>query len=110
MQLFVQDLLGRDTAAAKIFRAKADEDYSTMPVVKQWQKIVSAAVLVCLNLFFIYYSILRGYQKGITWQRAFLMACIAQGVIEIFLAPSIASIISLYDSDRMVFVCIHLFV
>jgi hypothetical protein len=102
LQLFIQDLLGRDTAAAKIFRAKADEDYSTMPVVKQWQKIVSAAVLVCWNLFFIYYSILRGYQKGIAWQRAFLMACIAQGLIEIFLNETLECLYIHYFVPRMV--------
>ena len=73
-----------------------------MPVVKYWQKIGSTFALVCLNLFFIYYSILRGYQKGIAWQRAFLMACIAQGLIEIFLNETLECLYIHYFVPRMV--------
>jgi hypothetical protein len=38
LQLFIQDLLGRDTAAAKIFRAKADEDYAPCRLSKHGKR------------------------------------------------------------------------
>jgi hypothetical protein len=84
LQLFIQDLLGRDTASAKIFAVKAEEDYVTQPVVSMSKKIISAVLLILFNALCIYYSILRGYRKGLAWQRSFLMACIVQFLIEVF--------------------------
>ena len=89
LQLFIQDLLGRDTAAAKIFRIKTDEDYGTLPVVDAWHKGVSLLAVIAFNVFFVYYSILRGFQKGAGWQRSFAMACVAQTLIEVLFCETL---------------------
>jgi hypothetical protein len=38
-----------------------------------------------MNLFFIYYTVLRGFVKGIGWQRSFLAGCLLQIFVEILL-------------------------
>lgn len=85
LHLFVKDLLGRETAAARIFEIKSDEDFRHTTVVTVTAKRRAILVLVLLNVFFVYYSMLKGYAKGLDWQRTYLVACIVQFVIEIVL-------------------------
>jgi len=92
LHLFVVDLLGRDTTAANIFLQKSDEDFKTVNMVSLSKKGVACTVLVLLNVFFVYYSMLHGYVKGIQWQRAFLVACIIQLLMEVFVIESIECI------------------
>lgn len=85
MYLFVLDILGRDTAAAKIFIAKAEEDYQHTSVVSFSYKAFLWCCVVCLNAFFVYFAMLRGFQRGLAWQQSYLNACIIQFLLEIFL-------------------------
>jgi hypothetical protein len=102
LQLFIQDLLGRDTDAAKIFRVKVKEDYATLYIVAWWQKGLAGCVLIGLNGFFLYYAILRGYRQGIEWQRNFLVACIIQMVMEIFFSETLTCLYINYLLPRLV--------
>ncbi len=88
LHLFVMDLLGQDTTAANIFLQKSDEDFKRVSSVSPSKKGVAWAVLVLLNVFFVYYSMLHGYVKGIQWQRAYLVACIIQLLMEVFVIES----------------------
>lgn len=45
-------------------------------VVTRMTKIFAWIVVILLNFFFVYFSILRGLQRGGDWQRLYLMACI----------------------------------
>ena len=54
-------------------------------VVSQSVKALAWAVVVVINLFFIYFSMIRGMQRGYAWQQYFLMACVIQFLIEILL-------------------------
>ena len=85
LHLFVLDLLGRDTSAARIFEQKSEEDFKRTKVVSGFGKAVAAAVLLVMNIFFAYYSALYGFTKGLAWQRAYLFACITQLFVEIFI-------------------------
>jgi hypothetical protein len=82
---FILDLLGRDTPAAKIFRAKSEEDFQQLGIVEIWQKVLAGGSIVVLNGFFVYYSLLRGYVRGEQWQHDYLVACLIQMIAEIFL-------------------------
>jgi len=84
LHLFILDVLGRDTAAARIFESKADEDFVTVRVVSRTTKMLAWCAVIFMNLFFVYFTIIKSYQKGVGWQRAFLMGCVTQLVIEIF--------------------------
>lgn len=52
-------------------------------VVSRWAKSVAWFGIFLLNLFFIYFSMLRGLQRGYDWQLMYLTACVVQFVIEI---------------------------
>jgi hypothetical protein len=83
LHLFILDLLGRDTPVAKIFQSKSSEDFKAETVVTRRYKALAWACLVFLNLFFVYYTILRGYVKGEAWQRSFMFGCLVQFCVEV---------------------------
>jgi hypothetical protein len=85
LHLFILDLLGRETSAAQIFRSKTEEDFSHTKVVTRIAKWRTMLILVSLNAFFVYYSLLKAYTQGIEWQRLYLVSCIYQAVAEIVL-------------------------
>jgi hypothetical protein len=85
LHLFIKDLLGRDTPAAVIFETKAAEDFKHTKVVTRTAKRLAIVALVIINVFFVYYAMLTGYRRGISWQRVYLFACIIQFVVEILL-------------------------
>lgn len=41
--------------------------------------------VIALNLFFVYFSILRGLERGAEWQRNFATACVIQFIVEMLL-------------------------
>jgi hypothetical protein len=90
--MFLLDLLGRKTVAAKIFKNKFEEDFSETQAVSQFYKAFAVLFLVACNAFFIYYSLLKSLQKGRTWQYQYLQGCIAQMVVEIFLNETLECI------------------
>jgi hypothetical protein len=92
LQLFVQDLLGKHTPAAKVFRFKLEEDCAKVATVSLQAKILASVGLAGLNFFFVYYSILRGYQHGVQWQYSFLLAAILQTVQEVLFGETIQCI------------------
>jgi len=89
MHMFVIDLLGRDTPAAKIFAAKAEEDFTFATVVTRFVKGCLISCVLLMNMFFIYFTLLRSFERGLHFQRGFIGACVIQFVIEILLFQTI---------------------
>jgi uncharacterized membrane protein (DUF485 family) len=85
LNLFILDLLGRDTPEANIYREKTDEDYTSLKLVSKTEKLACALGLFVLNAFFVYFALLRGYQKGLKWQKAYLMTCIFEVIADILM-------------------------
>jgi hypothetical protein len=85
LHLFILDLLGKDTAPAKIFANKAEEDFETRRVVARSTKYLAWCGVIAINMFFVYYTLLHSYVKGVGWQRCYLIGCIIQFVVEITL-------------------------
>ena len=83
--LFLIDLLGRQSAAAKIFENKLEEDFKEEKVIRWAWKGTSGIILLLLNILFPYYTMLYGSLRGMAWQWAFLSTCVAQVFIEIFI-------------------------
>ena len=90
--LFIVDILGRDSPAAKIFESKLSEDFEETKVVKYNRKVAAAALLITLNILFDYYSILYGSIRGEPWQMMYLSACVAQFFIEIFINETLETV------------------
>eukprot|EP00981_Chlorochromonas_danica_P008302 scaffold2103_cov172-Ochromonas_danica.AAC.1 len=82
---FVVDLLGRTTPAARIFSLKVELDFEKLSVSSRLTKIVIACFIFGLNFFFVYYTMLKGYSKGVKWQEDFLQQWILQLVLDMFI-------------------------
>ena len=83
LHMFILDLLGRDTPVAKIFLAKAEEDFRHSMIISKTMKGFAWFLVILLNFMFVYFSMLRGIQRGLEWQRLYLGACILQFVVEV---------------------------
>jgi hypothetical protein len=58
LHLFIMDLLGRNTPAARIFETKSEEDFEHTRVVTVTSKRVAVVALVLINFFFVYFAML----------------------------------------------------
>jgi hypothetical protein len=89
LHLFMLDLLGRNTLAAKIFREKFGEEFGHSRVVLELQKYFAAVVLLALNAFFIYFVMIKGVQKGRDWQVQYVTCCLIQVGVDILLFETV---------------------
>jgi hypothetical protein len=89
LHLFMLDLLGRNTIAAKIFREKFGEEFGHSRVVVVLQKYFAAAALLALNAFFIYFVMIKGVQKGRDWQVQYVTCCVIQVGVDILLFETV---------------------
>jgi hypothetical protein len=89
LYLFMLDLLGRNTIAAKIFKEKFGEEFGHSRVVVGWQKVLAAAALLALNAFFIYFVMIKGVQKGRDWQVQYVACCLVQIGVDILLFETV---------------------
>ncbi len=85
LHLFILDILGRDSAVARIFQSKSAEDFRHAQVVSRRSKMLAWCGVIFINVFFIYYTVLHGFVKGLSWQQCFLAGCIVQLIVEILL-------------------------
>lgn len=82
---FIMDVLGRDTPAGYIFAGKTSEDFKHSPVYTLRAKVIVSIIIVAANMLFVYYSVLRGYVQGVDWQKQYVIACVIQMILEIYL-------------------------
>lgn len=85
LRIFILDILGRDTVAARIFETKSDEDIKNTQYVSFGMKGLAWSGVIFTNMFFVYFTILKGYVKGLGWQQSFLAGCITQLLLEVLL-------------------------
>lgn len=52
-------------------------------VISRGAKALAWVAVILMNVFFVYFSLLRGLERGIEWQRLFLVAALIQIVIEL---------------------------
>jgi hypothetical protein len=88
LHIFVLDLLGHDSVAAKIFITKSEEDYRYIKAVSAKAKGLAWLGVFVINLFFVYYSMMRGMIRGKSWQYAYLAGCIGQILFEVLIAET----------------------
>jgi hypothetical protein len=88
LHIFIIDLLGHDSIAAKIFITKSDIDYRYIETVSAKAKGLAWLGIIIMNLFFIYYSMMRGIIRGKSYQNAYLAGCIGQILFEVIIAET----------------------
>ena len=83
MHLFIIDLLGKNTSAAIIFDSMTQEDFRHSIVVTRTAKRSAWILVIFLNIYFVYFSVLRGITRSTSWQMDYMLACIFQLFVEI---------------------------
>mmetsp|Transcript_27249 Transcript_27249/g.46025 ORF Transcript_27249/g.46025 Transcript_27249/m.46025 type:complete len:363 (+) Transcript_27249:1704-2792(+) len=58
-------------------------------VVTKMAKRVAWCVVVALNIYFVYFSVLRGITRSVSWQTDYVMVCFAELLVEIFLYETV---------------------
>jgi hypothetical protein len=74
----------KNTPAAKIFESMTSEDFKHSIVVTKTAKRLAWIAVIFINIYFVYFSVLRGITRSVDWQIDFLLACIFQLIVEIF--------------------------
>ena len=63
-------------------------------------KTLGWIVVALMNAFFVYFSILRGLERGLEWQKLFALACVIQLVVEvIFYETSECAVVHFFIPD-----------
>jgi hypothetical protein len=81
--LFIVDMLGRDSPAARIFEAKTDGSFQTSMVVTQNAKYIAWLCVLFINTFFIYFTVTRCMQRSYHWQKTYLISCVIEVICEV---------------------------
>jgi membrane protein implicated in regulation of membrane protease activity len=63
--------------------------FNTVAVITKWGRWLGWFCVAFLNLFFLYFSVLRSMTRSQSWQNQFVLACVLQFVIEVFLFESV---------------------
>jgi len=84
LQLFIADALGRQSKPAVVF-ANMSNTFAIDFVTTRSFKGIALAVLVLINLFFIFSCMLYGKAKGPAWQKSWVGACFVNLCMNIFL-------------------------
>jgi len=68
MRLFLVDLLGRDTLEAKIFSRNIEKEMKSVLVLPLALKVTVFFLMVLLNFYFVFGSMLYARNKSLEWQ------------------------------------------
>jgi hypothetical protein len=63
--------------------------FDEVAVVTVWGRRVGWLLVLLINSFFVFFSILRTSQRSQQWQYQYVMACVSQFIFEVFLFESI---------------------
>jgi hypothetical protein len=104
LELFVLDLLGRDSYRARLI----SHQFNNVRVMRGFRiphwgyKALAMAVLLILDAYFIFTCILYGKEKGYQWQFGWLIACAVNLVVDIFVQQAQISLSVYYFIPNVV--------
>jgi hypothetical protein len=68
--------------------------------VTKFAKVLAGVCVLLLNLFFVYFSMARGLQRGLDWQRLYCVACVIQLTVEVlFYETTECAIVNFFIPD-----------
>ena len=73
----------KNSSAAKIFESMTQEDFKHSIVVTKTSKMLAWLMVIGMNIYFVYFAMLRAITRSESWQYAYLMSCIAQLLVEV---------------------------
>lgn len=73
----------------KLLQYKLEYDHPDMKKSSRAVLILILTFIIGLNIFFVYYTILKSNARGLNWQYDFVMSCLVQLACEIFLFETV---------------------
>jgi len=86
LYLFILDLLGRDTVESKVFEQQVMDQCDETVVVSWLAKAVAFAVVFTLDVYVIFATLLYAKDKGLMWQKLFLITAASNIITDIFVS------------------------
>jgi hypothetical protein len=83
LQLFLCDAIGRHSSEARVFR-NISNPFDTDFVTTNGFKGIAMAVIVLLDLYFVFSCMLYGANKGMEWQYGWAIGCGVNFVLDVF--------------------------
>lgn len=79
-----------------------DDSFKHSYVLSWKVKSLAWAMVILLNLFFVYFSMLRALEKDMHWQRLYAFLCVVQFLVEVFLYETSECIIMHFSIPDLV--------
>ncbi len=92
MLLFMIDMLGRKTCSSTIVRNKFNEYFERLRIIHWTVKALAIALILGLNGFSVYFTLLQGIERGLNWQLIFLQLIFTQLAIEVMIFETVECI------------------
>ena len=83
MRIFLIDMVGRHSVEARILKSKLYEDAEHY-VVSWGIKCMTFSVIFMFNVYMIFMIMLYGANKGLEWQKAWLVTTVINVLIDVF--------------------------
>ena len=78
------------------------EDFEHTNVVTKTSKRLAWFCVIVLNIYFVYFSVLRGISRSVSWQRDYVLACVFQLLVEVFLYETVECLWIHYTIPKLV--------
>ena len=78
------------------------EDFEHTNVVTKTAKRLAWFFVIFLNIYFVYFSVLRGITRSVSWQRDYVLACVFQLLVEVFLYETVECLWIHYTIPKLV--------
>ena len=86
INLFANDLLGRDSIRAKTFQVKCENVFEERHSIPIWVKVAVIVFILLFNIFAVLFCALNGRDKGTRWQIAWLYSSLVKVILDVLIA------------------------
>ena len=101
LRVFILDLLGRDTMAAKVMKTKMYAN-THFNVVSHTAKITAGVAVVLMNLVMMYIALSLASSKSAEWQKAWFLTVGANIALHLFLNQMVEALLLHYYIPQLV--------
>ena len=96
IKLFTRDVLGYNSVESKVFGVRADVEFNISRCITLEIKIAAAALIILLNLYFLYVTMSYGLSKGRDWQMAWVESAVIIIIFDIVFKQTLEAILLAY--------------
>jgi hypothetical protein len=85
LELFVADIMGRDSHEARIFLQQMEANLHNTMVITWGVKCMTISIVIIVNLYFVFTCMLYGRVNGHDWQVGWILSCMVNFLMDAFI-------------------------